>query len=108
MTQAAVIDASPEAFINDVCLCQVSYNRYIRLYNLNEDFRTSNGIVPINKIMCELLVVDEEGNTIGYSLPNVIGMSNSVFGIKTDTPSLEGQLLTMENIKMCVLEYYNA
>ena len=96
-----------DAFINDICYCQVKEYQYIRLYSIDEDFQTTSGAVGVHRIMCEL--IDIEGDVpVGYSLPNVIGISNSVFGIKTDTPSLEGQLLSLDNIDKCILEYYDA
>ena len=95
-----------DAFVNDICLCQVKNYQYIRLYNIDEDFKTTNGVVPVKKIICELIDV-ESGTPVGYSLPNIIGVSNSVFGIKTETPSLEGKMLTADNIDKCVLEYYD-
>lgn len=99
--------ATADAFVNDVCLCQVKEYQYIRLYSIDEDFQTRSGFVGVHRILCEL--IDIEGDVpVGYSLPNIIGVSNSVFGIKSDRPSLEGQLLTLENIGDCVLEYYDA
>lgn len=97
-----------DSFINDTCICQVTSSRYLRFYSIDESFNTVSGTVSVNRVICELLEVDEDGVTAGYSLPNVIGISNSVFSIKTETPSLEGQLLTIDNIDKCVLEYYDA
>ena len=97
-----------DAFINDVCLSQVTSSKYLRFYSIDEDFRTQRGTVGVHKMLCELLVIGEDGIVTGYSLPNVIGMSNSVFSITTDVPSLEGQLLTLDNIDKCVMEYYDA
>lgn len=97
-----------DAFVNDTCICQVTSSRYLRFYSIDEDFKTSSGLVPVKKIICELLETDENGVTAGYSLPNVIGISNSVFSITTETPSLEGQVLTIDNIDKCVMEYYDA
>ena len=80
----------------------------MRLYSIDEDFRTANGTVSVKRIICELLDIEPDtGVVTGYSLPNVIGISNEVFGITTDTPSLEGQVLTLDNIDMCTLEYYD-
>ena len=96
-----------DAFVNDVCLCQVREYQYIRLYSIDEDFKTNNGTVGVHRIICEL--IDIEGEVpIGYSLPNIIGVSNSVFGIKSDRPSVQGELLSLSNIEDCVLEYYDA
>lgn len=97
-----------DVFVNDTCMCQVTSSRYLRFYSIDESFNTSSGTVSVNRVICELLEVDEDGNVSGYSLPNVIGISNSVFSITTETPSLEGQLLTLDNIDKCVLEYYDA
>lgn len=108
MREAVVITADKDAFINDICMTQVTSSRYVRLYNLEEDFSTQNGLVSVNRIICELIEVLDDGTMVGYSLPNVIGVSNSVFGIRTETPSLEGQLLTLDNIDKCILEYYDA
>lgn len=107
MRQITEITVDKDAFTNDVCTTQVSSSRYVRLYSIDEDFRTNSGTVPVKKVICELLETDTDtGEATGYSLPNIIGMSNSVFGIKTDTPSLEGQVLTADNIDKCTLEYY--
>ena len=97
-----------DVFVNDTCICQVTSSRYLRFYSIDESFRTRSGDVTVNRVICALLEVDEDGVTAGYSLPNVIGMSNSVFSITTETPSLEGQLLTLDNIDKCVMEYYDA
>lgn len=107
MKQTVIINADKEAFVNDVCMTQVTSSKYVRLYSLDEDFRTHDGSVGVHRIICELLEILEDGAIIGYSLPNVIGISNSVFGIKTETPSLEGQILTLDNIDKCILEYYD-
>lgn len=103
-----IVNIDKDAFINDICLSQVTSSRYLRFYNIDEDFKTQNGVVSVHKILCELLEVDEDGTVAGYSLPNIIGISNSVFSIKTDTPSLEGQVLTLDNIDKCTMEYYDA
>ena len=97
-----------ESFVNDMCLCQVTSSRFLRFYSIDEDFKTQSGVVSVHRVLCELLETDEDGTVVGYSLPNIIGMSNSVFSITTETPSLEGQLLTLENIDKCVMEYYDA
>lgn len=97
-----------DVFVNDTCICQVTSTRYLRFYSIDESFNTTSGLVSVNRIICELLEVTEDGTTVGYSLPNIIGVSNSVFSITTETPSLEGQLLTLDNIDKCVMEYYDA
>lgn len=96
-----------DAFINDTCICQVTSSKYLRFYNLDESFNTSSGTVVINRIICELIEVGPDDISISYSLPNVIGISNSRFSITTDKPSLEGHILTLDNIEDCVLEYYD-
>lgn len=101
------LSVSKDVFVNDTCICQVTNSRYIRFYSIDESYNTANGTVSINRIICELLEIDENGDTVGYSLPNIIGMSNSVFSITTEKPSLEGQLLTLDNIEDCVLEYHD-
>lgn len=108
MSQIVQITADKDAFINDVCMTQVTSSRYVRLYSIDEDFRTASGTVPVKRIICELLDIEPDtGVVTGYSLPCVIGIRNEVFGIKTETPSLEGQVLTLDNIDMCTLEYYD-
>lgn len=108
MNKIVQITADKDAFINDVCMTPVTSSRYVRLYNINEDFRTSSGTVSVNRIICELLDIEPDtGVVTGYSLPNVIGVGNEVFRITTETPSLEGQLLTLDNIDKCILEYYD-
>lgn len=108
MSQIVQITADKDAFINDVCMTQVTSSRYVRLYSIDEDFRTASGTVSVKRIICELLDIEPDtGVVTGYSLPCVIGIRNEVFGITTDTPSLEGQVLTLDNIDMCTLEYYD-
>ena len=108
MNEVVQITVDKDAFTNDVCMTQVTSSRYVRLYSIDEDFKTTNGMVPVKRIICELLEIDPDtGIVTGYSLPNVIGISNKVFSITTETPSLEGRILTLDNIDKCTLEYYD-
>lgn len=99
---------TPDIFVNDVALYKVGVSDYIRFYSLNESFSVTQGSVDVNRVLCEYITVDENGNASGYTLPNIVGLSNSVFGITSESLELQGKVLTIDNIADCVMEYYNA
>ena len=96
--------AQPEAFVNDVVMVQVDTNDYIRLYSLNESFSTSQGSVDVNRIICEYFQVADDVVT-GYSLPNIIGLDEGPFRITTEKTSVLGQVLSLDNISDCEMEF---
>lgn len=106
MTDSFIV--TPDAFVNDTCFYRTGYDSVVRFYSIDESYKTVSGLVEVKRVMCEYLVTDSEGNTTGYTLPNIIGMSNSIFGIRSDIPSLQGAMLTLDNISDCIMEYYNA
>ena len=102
-----VFTVTPDIFINDVALYKTGVSDYIRFYSLNESFNTTQGSVTVNRVICEYITVDDEGNAVGYSLPNIIGLANDIFGIVSEKQSLQGEVLTIDNIAECEMEYYN-
>ena len=101
------ITLTPDVFENDVFIYTVGTDKYLRFYILNEDYDTSSGSVGVHRVLCELIEQTDDG-FVGYALPNIVGMSNRVFGISSESLELQGAVLTSENMAFCTMEYYDA
>jgi hypothetical protein len=101
------ITLTPDVFENDVFIYTVGTDKYLRFYILNEDYNTSSGSVGVHRVLCELIEQTDDG-FVGYALPNIVGMSNKVFGISSESLELQGAVLTSENMAFCTMEYYDA
>ena len=101
------IRLTPDAFENGVFIYTVGTNKYLRFYILDEDYSTTSGSVGVHRVLCELIEQTDDG-FIGYALPNIVGMSNKVFGISSESLELQGAVLAFDNMSFCIMEYYDA
>ena len=100
------ITLTRDVFENDVFIYTVGANKYLRFYILDEDYDTAAGSVGVHRVLCELIEQTDDG-FIGYALPNIVGMSNDVFGITSESIELQGAVLNSDNMSSCTMEYYD-
>jgi hypothetical protein len=74
---------------------------------IDEEFAGLNRLGRINRITCLVYRLGQDGRLEEPSLcTTVIGMGDSIVGVRTDEPQLRGELLTHENMDRCVVELY--
>lgn len=94
-----LFDLSKVAFVNDVFKYEIESGTLI-LYAVNESIKRDDLEVPIKRVV--VAVEDlEENQTI---LSSIIGFEKDGYLVSSDNSTLEGQMLTTDNIASCTLE----
>lgn len=94
-----LFDLSKVEFVNDVFKYEIESGTLI-LYAVNESIKRDDLEVPIKRVV--VAVEDlEENQTI---LSSIIGFEKDGYLVSSDNSTLEGQMLTTDNIASCTLE----
>ena len=100
-----IVPFSQIKFTNDVASIPYSENREAELTIVDESFKGSNTIGDVNVIICIVYQYDNNKNIIDrLHATNIIGMGDSVLGIRTENPQLLGMVLNKDNMAECFLE----
>lgn len=92
-------DLSKAEFVNDVFKHEIESGTLI-FYSVNESIKRDGLEVPIKRVV--VAVEDLDGNqTI---LSSIIGLEKDGYLVSSDDSTLEGQMLTTDNIASCTLE----
>lgn len=94
-----LFDLSKVEFVNDVFKYEIESGTLI-FYAVNESIKRDDLEVPIKRVV--VAVEDlEENQTI---LSSIIGFEKDGYLVSSDNSTLEGQMLTTDNIASCTLE----
>lgn len=94
-----LFDLSKVEFVNDVFKYEIESGTLI-FYAVNESIKRDDLEVPIKRVV--VAVEDlEENQTI---LSSIIGFEKDGYLVSSDKSTLEGQMLTTDNIASCTLE----
>lgn len=94
-----LFDLSKVEFVNDVFKHEIESGTLI-FYAVNENIKRNDLEVPIKRVV--VAVEDlEENQTI---LSSIIGFEKDGYLVSSDNSTLEGQMLTTDNIASCTLE----
>ena len=94
-----LFDLSKVEFVNDVFKHEIESGTLI-FYAVNESIKRDDLEVPIKRVV--VAVEDlEENQTI---LSSIIGFEKGGYLVSSDNSTLEGQMLTTDNIAYCTLE----
>ena len=94
-----LFDLSKVEFVNDVFKYEIESGTLI-FYAVNESRKRDDLEVPIKRVV--VAVEDlEENQTI---LSSIIGFEKDGYLVSSDNSTLEGQMLTTDNIASCTLE----
>ena len=94
-----LFDLSKVAFVNDVFKHEIESGTLI-FYAVNESIKRDDLEVPIKRVV--VAVEDlEENQTI---LSSIIGFEKDGYLVSSDNSTLEGQMLTTDNIASCTSE----
>lgn len=94
-----IFDLSKVEFSNDVFKYEIESGTLI-FYSVNESIKRDDLEVPIKRVVVAIEDLDEN-QTI---LSSIIGLENDGYLVSSDDSSLEGQMLTTDNIASCTLE----
>ena len=94
-----LFDLSKVEFVNDVFKHEIESGTLI-FYAVNESIKRDDLEIPIKRVV--VAVEDlEENQTI---LSSIIGFEKDGYLVSSDNSTLEGQMLTTDNIASCTLE----
>lgn len=94
-----LFDLSKVEFVNDVFKYEIESGTLV-FYAVNESIKRDDLEVPIKRVV--VAVEDlEENQTI---LSSIIGFEKDGYLVSSDNSTLEGQMLTTDNIASCTLE----
>lgn len=94
-----LFDLSKVEFVNDVFKYEIESGTLI-FYAVNESIKRDDLEIPIKRVV--VAVEDlEENQTI---LSSIIGFEKDGYLVSSDNSTLEGQMLTTDNIASCTLE----
>lgn len=92
-------DLSKVEFANDVFKYEIESGTLI-FYAVNESIKRDDLEVPIKRVVVAVEDLDEN-QTI---LSSIIGFEKDGYLVSSDDSTLEGQMLTTDNIASCTLE----
>ena len=94
-----LFDLSKVEFVNDVFKYEIESGALI-FYAVNESIKRDDLEVPIKRVVVAIEDL-EENQTI---LSSIIGFEKDGYLVSSDNSTLEGQMLTTDNIASCTLE----
>ena len=94
-----ILDLSKAEFANDVFKYEIESGTLI-FYSVNESIKRDGLEVPIKRVVVAVEDLDEN-QTI---LSSIIGFEKDGYLVSSDDSTLEGQMLTTDNIASCTLE----
>ena len=94
-----IFDLSKVEFANDVFKYEIESGTLI-FYSVNESIKRDDLEVPIKRVVVAVEDLDEN-QTI---LSSIIGFEKDGYLVSSDDSTLEGQMLTTDNIASCTLE----
>ena len=94
-----IFDLSKVEFVNDVFKYEIESGTLI-FYSVNESIKRDDLEVPIKMVVVAVEDLDEN-QTI---LSSIIGFEKYGYIVSSDDSTLEGQMLTTDNISSCTLE----
>lgn len=94
-----IFDLSKVEFANDVFKYETESGTLI-FYAVNESIKRDDLEVPIKRVVVAIEDLDEN-QTI---LSSIIGFEKDGYLVSSDDSTLEGQMLTTDNIASCTLE----
>ena len=94
-----IFDLSKVEFANDVFKYEIESGTLI-FYSVNESIKRDGLEVPIKRVLVAIEDLDEN-QTI---LLSIIGLEKDGYLVSSDDSTLEGQMLTIDNIASCTLE----
>ena len=94
-----IFDLSKVEFVNDVFKYEIESGTLI-FYSVNESIKRDDLEVPIKRVLVAIEDLDEN-QTI---LSSIIGFEKDGYLVSSDDYTLEGQMLTTDNIASCTLE----
>lgn len=94
-----VFDLSKVEFANDIFKYEVESGTLI-FYSVNESIKRNDLEVPIKRVVVAIEDLDEN-QTI---LSSIIGFEKDGYLVSSNDSTLEGQMLTTDNIASCTLE----
>ena len=94
-----IFDLSKVEFANDVFKYGIESGTLI-FYSVNESIKRDDLEVPIKRVVVAVEDLDEN-QTI---LSSIIGFEKDGYLVSSDDSTLEGQMLTADNIASCTLE----
>lgn len=94
-----IFDLSKVEFANDVFKYEVESGTLI-FYSVNESIKRNDLEVPIKRVVVAIEDLDEN-QTI---LSSIIGFEKDGYLVSSVDSTLEGQMLTTDNIASCTLE----
>ena len=94
-----IFDLSKVEFANDVFKYEIESGTLI-FYSVNESIKRDDLEVPIKRVVVAVEDLDEN-QTI---LSSIIGFEKDGYLVPSDDSTLEGQMLTTDNIASCTLE----
>ena len=94
-----IFDLSKVEFANDVFKYEIESGTLI-FYSVNESIKRDDLEVPIKRVVVAVEDLDEN-QTI---LSSIIGFEKDGYLISSDDSTLEGHMLTTDNISSCTLE----
>ena len=94
-----IFDLSKVEFANDVFKYEIESGTLI-FYSVNESIKRDDLEVPIKRVVVAVGALDEN-QTI---LSSIIGFEKDGYLVSSNDSTLEGQMLTTDNIASCTLE----
>ena len=94
-----IFDLSKVEFANDVFKYEIESGTFI-FYSVNESIKRDDLEVPIKRVV----VAVEDLNENQTILSSIIGFEKDGYLVSSEDSTLEGQMLTTDNIASCTLE----
>lgn len=94
-----IFDLSKVKFENDVFKYEIESGTLI-FYSVNESIKNNDLEVPIKRVVVSIEDFDDNQTIIS----SIIGFKKDGYLIASDDSTLEGQMLTTDNIASCTLE----
>ena len=94
-----IFDLSKVEFVNDVFKYEIESGTLI-FYSVNESIKRDDLEVPIKRVV----VAVEDLNENQTILSSIIGFEKDGYIVSSDDSTIEGQMLTIDNIASCTLE----
>ena len=94
-----LFDLSKVEFVNDVFKYEIESGTLI-FYSVNESIKRGDLEVPIKRVVIVIEDLDENQMV----LSSIIGFEKDGYLVSSDDSTIEGQMLTTDNIASCTLE----
>ena len=94
-----LFDLSKVEFVNDVFKYEIESGTLI-FYSVNESIKRGDLEVPIKRVVIVIEDLDENQMV----LSSIIGFEKDGYLVSSDDSTMEGQMLTTDNIASCTLE----